>query len=610
MLNQSHPKVYVPNNLYLRTQHGNWRNRSRGDKLNGYQDLFKNEKLKNRNLFIEGDMGFGKTTLALQFIKMWLNEDQNLDFGLVLYLSLQNVAFENEYTCIRTQLLSETCDIDDITIQEIIANEERVLFVFDDWDQFNNRHSKKSFVYKLFVNKQKEEHKVLILTRPSLAGEVFSDERPIVKIAQFDDEQIQKYLKETLKRKNINGIFEGIVDNSSIYELCQIPLFLSVIAPIIEDDMFNIEHDETVTKLFLSVFPSLINRKEAGNDGALALFDYNPKLALLAAAGYTTQESFWPKEKVASLIGRTELNDLIKTKILTETSERKQLSEDLLKMESKCKIHFSHNIFQCFYGAHYLAFDASSEEIGDYLHNTDILICQYLFIFACGLSNDKQLLVTIVRSLLQREEYYPFPISDCIALCCFEAKPGKLEHKLLSEISASEHRFHIKASDGRNVVNAKAFLIDSCAKEKVEFGSLAITEHVKEIGSDKITLSTGTSFELPGIIKSYYIVAFENKITNEDLLALIKGSRRLQILFLYNKSEPEYECAELFETTDLEKTLVVWVYCQAEDLTLFTLSSKFKCWTSLEGSLTIKELRKTDLWKDSAVSSFNSVLPV
>lgn len=65
---------------------------------------------------------------------------------------------------------------------------------------------------------------------------------------------------------------------------------------------------------------------------------------------------------------------------------------------------------------------------------------------------------------------------------------------------------------------------------QVEFGSLAITEHVKEIGSDKITLSTGASFELPEIIQSYYIVASENKITNEDLLALIKGSRRLQIL--------------------------------------------------------------------------------
>ncbi|PIK36106.1 putative NLR family CARD domain-containing protein 4-like [Apostichopus japonicus] len=489
MLNQSNPKVYVPNKLHLRTQDRNWMNRSQGENLKGYENLFKNDKLRNQNVLIEGDTGLGKTTLAFQLIKMWLHkdEDEDVDFDLVIYLSLQNVTSENEYTCIRKQLLSESWDIDDSTIQNIIADVKRVLFIFDDWEQFQNNHCKESFVYKLLVNKQEEKNKVLILTTPSPVGVVFSDEQPIVKIAQFDDEEIHKYLQETLKRRNINDIFERIVDNSNIYELCKIPLFLSVIAPIIEDDMFNIDH----------------------------------------------------------------------------------------------------------------AFGATIEDIRDYLHCTDILTCQYLFIFACGLSKDKKLLVPIVRSLLQKEEYYPFPISDCIALCCFEAKPEKLEPSLLSEISASEHRFHIKASDGRNVVNAKAFLIDSCAKEKVEFGSLAITEHVKEIGSDKITLSTGACFELPEIIQSYYIVASKNKITNKDLLALIQGSRRLQILFLYNNSEPEYECAELFETTDLERTLVVWAFCQNEDLTLFTPSSKCKCWTSLEGSLTIKELRKTEMWKNS-----------
>ncbi|PIK58462.1 hypothetical protein BSL78_04595 [Apostichopus japonicus] len=171
--------------------------------LNSYLDIFTNSSLKQeKRIVIEGEPGFGKTTLAFQLAYSWATATKKsplFDIGILVFLQMgQMKRTPSVYEAIKLQLPID-CPLTLEDIEGVIQQIPSLVLTLDGWDEYfvEGPSDKNSHFVHIANNMMLTHAKVIITTRPCCL-EVRKTPAIRLRLKELIHEQRQKYITEML----------------------------------------------------------------------------------------------------------------------------------------------------------------------------------------------------------------------------------------------------------------------------------------------------------------------------------------------------------------------------------------------------------------------------
>ncbi|XP_071831622.1 NLR family CARD domain-containing protein 4-like [Apostichopus japonicus] len=420
-------RLFVQGGIYCSAQEGDFMQKPDVlESLDSYNDILSSPKTKSNRKIIEADPGFGKSTLASQFVYDWCTEDPESplkDVEILIFLQLRQLeGVKSIYTAIKHSIVPEDEDIDDSCIKEILkVYKKSVVMLFDSYDEYPDKNTK-THISSIIEMKMFLDILVIILTRtlnlpPNLHPETkrirltgfgVAERRNYVLKAVADDVQLADRIEEQLQR------------NPFLRDLCQVPLFSTMVAHIAHERP-EIEIFSTVTRFFTYVIACVHNhmkiKKDANTEGP-AFENELAKLYRIAFDGLTrkNQQLAWENTYLVSELGQEFYDNYIKLGMFAQ-----EVVFDISQCRYKTEARIWHKIIYEFYASHHLVWilsegassAASSINVKETLNSINPLDLQYVHRFACGLH--KSAADIIIKHLQETKEGRQFAI-----LCMLE----------------------------------------------------------------------------------------------------------------------------------------------------------------------------------------------
>lgn len=226
--------------------------------INTRKELFRsNVDAQNpRKILVVGRPGIGKSLLCQRLLRDWSKRELYYDitkrFKYAFLFQFRTFYAESAERISLRQLLNRAAhlegDLDDHVFQELLDHPEKVLLVFDGFDEFKDHKRCTSNDASGFGNSSTEQipasalyvkllqgnllpgATVLITSRPTVLGsiEISSFDRT-VEIAGFTEEKVEKFVESYCKQtgqetETATRIWELIKSNLNLLSLCYIPV--------------------------------------------------------------------------------------------------------------------------------------------------------------------------------------------------------------------------------------------------------------------------------------------------------------------------------------------------------------------------------------------------
>lgn len=594
---------YVPNDVSYLNSEKPWNDENLWEPLNSYEDIFSHQKMKNRNVVVEGEVGYGKSTFATYLTMQWCKGNEP-NCEILLFISLGHIGTKNLFDFTVSTLLHEEKTLSPIHLENVIRRTENVWIILDDFDAYVNKKFQSSSISELWKERN-QKFKIIVLARPYCL--LNNGDNPVVRLEPFKDKHVIAFVsKKFAEKEEMQSPFlKAIKTKKDIDSMCHVPLYLNIISSSYLRNGSIPPEVRTLTTFYEFVFHWLLSRtpktslsqknstETANNNTA---FQHNTKISKLAVNGMKTSTNLWDKSKLPA---PEEIDKLLKAGILIATAKTERLSDNF-DIKQVQHVAFAHQIYQCYYGAHYLALPSKERELERCLSSMDVKNSKYIFIFTCGLCKKDTLFTIIIQELLNKKDYYPYAVNDCLAHCFYERRFLQSDpyRQLLQLMSYSEHRLHFRDGDDRNLLTAKAFVVDACSQLKIPVGILSFTNMVTEIAENYCTLKHDVKFRIPDVVQTFYIIDFEQKLSVKDIMSLLKNMKSVEEIIVYSKTFPRlHDEVEIPEGK--EEVKVIWISFEGNDVsTLNYPSINFKLWLNCHATRTVKLLRKQKRWKD------------
>ena len=191
-----------------------------------------------RLCLIEGAPGAGKSTLALHVCHEWAKDASWLvGFDIVVLVYLRDEAVQNAST------LADILPARDIEMSQSIASRlkaadgNKVLFIFDGWDEFPSSLMNKSLVSTIIRQPHRlslHQSTVLITSRPVASGNLLQIADRQVEILGFTRHQIREYIATALdgNSSHIQPLIQHLNKHPVIEGYCYIPLHTAILVHI------------------------------------------------------------------------------------------------------------------------------------------------------------------------------------------------------------------------------------------------------------------------------------------------------------------------------------------------------------------------------------------
>ncbi|XP_071850647.1 uncharacterized protein [Apostichopus japonicus] len=576
-------------------------------KLGSYTDIFGQEFMQKQRLVLEGEAGCGKSTFAMTIAREWLNEQDESpmrDVGMLIILSL--IDFDENTTipeAIKKQIVPDDRQEEFSTqeIEQILHNENKLVIILDGFDEFverNNRENNNSYMYRLIRNRVLNQAFIIILTRSVSYLRVFGEKLfPIVKLHSFTNPQVQSYIRNSFsKQSDFEYLKKKIDSNDNLKSLCEIPLFLEMVTTMYQaDNSFSLSASKQT--LF---FKELIDKKYAkSEENDSSGYIPSDNVSTFAFDAICKSKSSWLMNEICENFGN-ELDTLISLNFFKKVSKSTQ-SDNCTNEQSI--IQSTHNIYQYYLGAHFLSCVDTPERLLQYLQEIDVLTCQHLLIFTCGLN--AKCIIPIVRYLLDKEDIFPFPLRDCITQCLTESdlEVNDEVENLLKKLSMKEHGIAILNTDNKPLKTAKASLLNMCNRSKITVQFLRLVNLQLSIDLQKLGLvdkEANLYYQLP-MVKTLILTDFAHTITDDFILSIVKNIPTVTEIAVFSTNRPlkvDEESKKILIKRRKE-LLVSWVHYkelkkkgEVREVELLYPSRNFQRWLSLEETLVVILMRK------------------
>ena len=364
--------------------------------LKHYSDLFtadKNGAIPKR-ILVQGQTGIGKSTFVKKLLVDWVEVNKETgdeqtsvlkNFELVVAVNLKEVSkCQSLEDVIRMSNVFAREDkyMTDGLIDYITNNQEKVLLIFDGYDEYRSGCS--SEIYEIFRGRSLRSCCVLITTRISKADELQGGEDLHAEITGFSEVDRKTFMLRFLTDDEMYHLF-GHLNMRNLQELAKIPLLLLFFCTLWKRGQAKV-FPKSKTELYTNIIQFIINH------------NYRKQ----SPPRYVNLQS---SKEILSEIGKVALQGLLNDDHLFEYSQLTdavlcdesvfigvlQITEYSETLQPAGMVSFIHKSIQEFLAAWYITNKCIPEggrlgEIGVKLE--ECLALENVFQFMCGLSED------------------------------------------------------------------------------------------------------------------------------------------------------------------------------------------------------------------------------
>ena len=364
--------------------------------LKHYTDLFSANKngVIPKRILVQGQTGIGKSTFVKKLLVDWVEVNRGTgdeqaavlrNFELVVAVNLKEVS--------KCRSLKEVIRLSSVFSKEdkfrteglidyIIKNQEKVLLIFDGYDEYHIRSN--SEICEIFCGNSLSSCCVLITTRISKADELRGSEDLYAEITGFSEVDREHFMRRFLSSDEVSRLRSQILSNRGLRELAKVPLLLLFLCTLWKGGQSK-HFAETKTMLYMDIIEFVLNhsyRKQlsTGYFEVANFKDILCEMGKVALQGLLKDDHFFGYSQLDSVL--CDESVLIGLLQITEFSEA---------LKPVGVVSFIHKSIQEFLAAWYITYRCIPEggnlgEIGVKLE--ECLALENVFQFICGLSED------------------------------------------------------------------------------------------------------------------------------------------------------------------------------------------------------------------------------
>ncbi|KAJ8043002.1 NLR family CARD domain-containing protein 4 [Holothuria leucospilota] len=559
-------KMLCVNNLFVdrcitfKDSNGEWIS------LDTYHDVFSDPKIKSERLFLEGEPGYGKSTVTLQYAYDWCNsvDDSPLkEVDILILLRLRQLGgVSSFYRAIKQFLLPKESTLTENDLKTILLKSNSVVVILDGFDEYPDQDSRTSDVISIIAREMFPKFIVLLTTRSSCLPHKYSPSTKRLRLTGFTDDARKNYIrKAVVDNEQILGEIESYLnENLILSDLCQVPLFFVLFA----HTMYENEHFRNLnsaTKFFRHMISCLHHHlknkpQDADICNANLLAKGHDKLKIIAfkALNEKRKRMVWSKEELCKEIDQKfydlykDMGILVEEEVLDITDERLHLNSD--HVQYRQEVRFYHKSFCEWYAAHYLsAFIQQNPalDLKECLGNLHPVDVQYLYRFSCGLNPDSA--KQIIQYLAEIEG------GDKFAILCILEQTGNIDNIKGTIRQLCSEGLIISDHDSLLLQRSSMQLLEIAARNKIPVKLLQLHNCFKSVDFPTSTLKTTSGLTLSSRIpvEQLGLRMFKKETSDDEYIDILKFSSMcssLRLLGIYGSPPPKS-----FEDTSTLSTL-------------------------------------------------------
>lgn len=204
-------------------------------RLKDYKMIFTDPKLKSKRRIIEGELGYGKSTLALQMTHDWCQGIAPMkDFEVLILLRLRYLKnAPTVYSAVKSFLLPKDTELTEDNIKNILDTSQ-IVVILDGYDEYPDKEKEETDIEHIIRGDMFQEYEVILFTRKSCLPLNRSSDTKRIRLTGFDESARDIYIRKVVARGNAetaDHINHFLRDENKIpNDLCKIPLFFTMIA--------------------------------------------------------------------------------------------------------------------------------------------------------------------------------------------------------------------------------------------------------------------------------------------------------------------------------------------------------------------------------------------
>ncbi|PIK36251.1 putative NACHT, LRR and PYD domains-containing protein 3-like [Apostichopus japonicus] len=509
---------------------------------------------KPRILCIQGEPGYGKTTLALQLLYEWCNRNPRSP-------------------------LRDDSSISTNLVGDILRKCSSVLFVLDGYDEYPDRDKSSTDISLILKRELLQGVSVILTTRSCLLPTELTPQTEHFRLTGFGEKQRDQYIRRAVTdddREAIERIKIQLQRNPVLGDLLQVPLLFVLFAHMASksEDFQMLTSVTSVFRFMISCFHSHMQNKMADEnvESFQTAGNQHSELNIVAFESLVDgkQSSSWDESSLRERLGEDLYRQYLRIGILVEEEILTDNPNSLIHLQYKTKVRFYHKLFCEWYAAHYLGDFLSTGN----LENSDVKkeLCkmdpfefQYVYRFACGLNRDA--FDKIISYLQDSDEGQHF------AILCILEQEGKSAHYTLQAVKELVSKsVELNGLHSRLLQRSKIQILELASKKEIPITELRLVESYVRIQKDSLVLRSGLLLKgLSTVAKIGITTEDGRKLTEDDVIGILKygqHSNSFQELWFYNCPLPQSVNPDLIpKDIKSRKIEVLWV-CVASYLDL------------------------------------------
>ncbi|KAJ8050847.1 NLR family CARD domain-containing protein 4 [Holothuria leucospilota] len=509
-------KLFVEPEMLWQQQNDTWK------PLKSLHDIIRVTSDSQTRILLEGDPGYGKTTITLQIAYDWCNRKPDLkDIEILLLIRLRQLSGVNSiYKAIKYFLLPKDSALTETDIENILRCTGSAIIILDGFDEYPNQEdNSNSHINDIIERNMFQNFKVITTTRSYCLPKHYVANTCRIKLTGFDDFAREKYINKTaiyISKKYKDEIKRRLYANPVIKDICQVPLFFVMFTHMVYKDETSVGV-KSITGFFKCVIACIYSHMKKKlsdkNVNNVEVFDDNhtelDRVAFNSLCENAMQSS-WSKEHLDQLIGAHLCDHYIHTGILVK-EEIVTLAESsaptvACPITYKTEVRFFHLLFCEWYAAHHVAWQiehADEEDVHNCLKKINPFQLHYVYRFACGLN--KIAAQKIIENLNKRDD------GRKLACLCLLEQTENFDKLVQSIGIMCSKEIEFGPTDSRLFHRSTVQLLEIASSRKISISCLKLTECINYVHSEDGDIVLYSDVRLPALSTAQKIIIIERR---------------------------------------------------------------------------------------------------